>query len=160
MSEIYKKWHPVDNIDKELFVDALHDDHEGMRIILSGKSSGSGILRITFDHYHLYRNVEESNRLKLWAEADFEDRNWSLFQVVNSKLIDWASEETGDVFDRTKAEHYLIKTETDIIDVVTHHVPPKVEWLLPIAKDVPDDSVVRYGKRSVYKFLKENHKNN
>jgi hypothetical protein len=149
MAEIYKKWCPVDNIDRELFVDALHDDHEGMRIILSGRSNGSGILRIAFTHYYMYRNVDESNRIKLWMEADFEDKNWSLFRVISSNLIDWISTETGEPFDKDGAEHYFIKTDTNVIDIVTHHTPPKVEWLLPT--EASKDLVVRYGKRSVHK---------
>jgi hypothetical protein len=152
MTEMYKKWTPVANIDKELFVEALHDDNEGMRIILSGRSPGSGILRITFTHYYLYRNVDESNRIQLWTDAEFEDKEWSLFHVTHSKLMDWIAMETGDTFNRDDAEHYLIKTETDIIDVVAHHAPPKVEWLLPTVNDVEEGSVVRYGKRSIHKL--------
>src|SRR5215471_15266594 len=153
MNEIYKKWVPSDRVDRELFVDAVHDDLEGMRIILSGKSPKSGVFCITFNHYYLYRNVNESNRIKLWTEGNFENKNWSLFRVENSNLIDWIAEETGEFFDKKKAQHYFIKTEMDIIDIVTHHSLPEFKWLSDPVDDVSENATVKHGKRSIHKFL-------
>jgi hypothetical protein len=155
MIESYKKWQPLEGIDNELSIEAIHDDYEGLRIILSGRAPGSGILRITFSHYYMYRNVNESNRVRLWNEANFEDRNWSLFQATSSKLLDWLHEESGQAFDEIDMAHYLIKTSMEVVDVITHHAPPKAEWLLSVVEDIPSDTIIKYGKRNISHFRKK-----
>jgi hypothetical protein len=35
--ETYKKWEPLEGIEAELWVEALHDDYEGLRILLRGQ---------------------------------------------------------------------------------------------------------------------------
>ena len=149
MIESYKKWQPLEGIDNELSIEAIHDDYEGLRIILSGRAPGSGIIRITFSHYYMYRNINESNRIKLWNQASFEDKNWSLFQTASSNLLDWLHEESGEAFDKIDMSHYLIKTPMDVVDVITYHAPPRAEWLLPIVADIPDDTIIKYGKRNI-----------
>jgi hypothetical protein len=63
--ETYKKWEPLEGIEAELWVEALHDDYEGLRIILRGNPVKSPVLRITFRHYYMYRNADESYRLAI-----------------------------------------------------------------------------------------------
>jgi hypothetical protein len=58
MTETYNKWVPAEEIENEIWVEALYDDYEGLRILLKGSSSR--ILRISFDQYCVYRNADES----------------------------------------------------------------------------------------------------
>jgi len=148
--ETYKKWEPIEGIEAELWVEALHDDYEGLRILLRGNESSSPVLRITFSHYYVYRNADESYRLALWREAHFEERNWCLFTTTSSSLIDWLSSEAGDAYNKDEMHHYLIKTGADVIDVVTNKNEPKVEWLRKVGNAPEGARIVRLGKWGSY----------
>ena len=66
MKEKYYKWEPVKGIEKEMWVEAIHDDYEGLRILLKGSTISSIMLSVNFSHYYMYCNVDESYRIKLW----------------------------------------------------------------------------------------------
>jgi hypothetical protein len=96
----------------------------------------------------VYRNADESYRLALWREGQFEERNWCLFTTTSSSLIDWLSNEVGDVYKKDEMRHYLIKTGAGVIDVVTNKNEPEAEWLTRIVGYVPEGAkIVRLGKR-------------
>jgi hypothetical protein len=151
MTEHFAKWVPIDGVENEMWVEALHDDYEGLRILLRGTSPSTGVLRICFRSYYLYRNADESYRDKLWLEAAFEQRDWPLCITFESRLIDWLYEECGGVYSKAEMIHYLIKTGADVIEVVTNKTPPTVEWLT--GSDDADRSnvdLVKRGKRGSY----------
>jgi hypothetical protein len=151
MEEQFIKWEPVDGIENEMWVEALHDDYEGFRILLKGSAQSSGILRITFAQYYGYRNVDESYRDKLWQKGNFEQRDWSLFNTAASEFIDWVFEESNGLYSKEEMVHYCIKTGADIIEVVANQTPPKVEWLTSTTRATSSDgTIVRRGKRGTY----------
>jgi hypothetical protein len=123
----YVPWTPTENIPKRLYCEALHDDVEGLRILLRGDDSRGSTLRLRFDSVVGYRNVNESFRLKTWGELDMA-RTPPLLIVENSQWLEWLHAEAGGVFDANKAVHYAIFTSEDCIEIVTEF-PPTVEWL-------------------------------
>ncbi len=125
--DIYNKWTPVEGIKKELWVQETCDDKNGLKILLNEGLTTTKILCIVFKRYFLFRNIDESGRIKLWAEATFEDREWPLCITTSSKLINWLHEESDGIYDKNNMTHYLIKTGTDVIDVLTDQVP-EVSW--------------------------------
>jgi hypothetical protein len=130
MKEKLIKWSPVEGIPKVLYVEGLHDDYEGFRILLKGEGSKSRMLRITFDPALAYRNVDDGDRLKSLSEWA-GDEDWSLFTIENSAFIDWFIDENHpkyDRYDRENIVHYSIMTPNDIVDVISEF-KPKVEWL-------------------------------
>jgi hypothetical protein len=152
MEEKYHKWEPIEGIENEMWVEAIHDDYEGLRILLKGNNPSSAILRLVFDSYYMYRNVDESYRLRLWEEGVFSDMGWSLFRTESSNLIDWLREEGQGVYDDTEMVHYLIKTGADVIEIMATKTPPIVEWLGVEFSDVsvPGGVLVKRGKRGNY----------
>lgn len=152
MQAEYKKWMPIEGLERELWVEAVHDDYEGFRILMKGSSPSSATLCIHFKHYYLYRNVDETYRMKLWQEGNFEERNWALYTTTSSQLIEWFNEENDGVQDKGEMMHYLIKTGADVIEVLTNRNAPDVKWLT-----APGDSqeaalghLVKRGKRGSY----------
>jgi hypothetical protein len=151
MEEKYNKWEPVQGIENEMWVEALHDDYEGLRILLKGNSESSGILSISFPQYYVYRNVDESYRHKLWRKGNFEQRDWCLFKTAASEFIDWLFDESGGVYSKEEMIHYVIKTGADVIEVVANQTPPKAEWLTSTASAEPSaGTIVKRGKRGTY----------
>lgn len=150
MSEKYYKWEPVEGIEPEMWVEALNDDYEGLRILLKGNIS-QAVLKITFKQYYLYRNVDESYRIKLWTEGSFDERKWALYKTSGSNLIDWLYEESDGVYEKDKMVHYLVKTGADVVEVVTNQTLPTVEWLNGQSTEQPNGTVlVKKGKRGNY----------
>ena len=126
--DTYKKWVPVQGIEKELWVQEVHDDKDGLRIRLNEDSATTKILCVAFEHYFLFRNIDESGRIRLWATSFFEDRKWQFCVATSSKLIEWLHEESDGIYDKKDMIHYLIKTGTDVIDVITNQIP-EVNWI-------------------------------
>lgn len=133
MKDIYNEWRPVPEIKNEMWVKSLHSQNEELEVLLQANGPNSPILSIKFEHYYLYRNTNESYRIRLWEQGRFNltKSNWQFCITTSSELIDWLSEEEGPVFlDKKEMTHYLIKTYTDVIDVVTpSKFPPEVKWL-------------------------------
>jgi hypothetical protein len=151
MEHKYTKWEPVEGIENEIWVEALHDDYEGLRILLKGSSESSGVLSISFPQYYGYRNVDESYRDKLWQTGDFEERDWSLFKTTASEFIEWLFEQSGGVYSKEEMVHYVVKTGADVIEVVANLTPPKVEWLTSTASaESSGGTIAKRGKRGTY----------
>src|SRR3989338_6571589 len=129
MKEKYYKWEPVKGIEKEMWVEAIHDDYEVLRILLKGSTISSIMLSVNFSHYYMYCNVDESYRIKLWDEGEFDERNWSLYRTSSSRLIDWLFYECGGILNKDEIVHYLIKTGADVIEIITNQEPPNIKWL-------------------------------
>ena len=129
MIETYSTWKPIPEIESEMFVDAVIDDCSGLRILLRSRDPLSPVICICFENYYVYRNADESYRLLLWSDGVFENKSWPLCKTSQSNLIDWLDNEEGGVYAKNKMIHYLIKTDVDVIDIVTNQTPPKV-WVL------------------------------
>ena len=126
--ERYESWTPLDGIPRTLYVQAIHDDYEGFRVILKGTFPNDRTLRIAFAAAIAYRNINESYRSRTWASQNRPAPPGGLFMVANSAWVDWLVEEAGGVLHHRTVQHYAILTGEDCIDIVTEF-PPAVEWL-------------------------------
>ncbi len=123
------KWEPIEKIEKEMYLEGLHDDWEGFRLLLRGVEKSSGMLRITFDPAWSYRYIDEGDYLKSLGElSKYIDGAWPLYIVENSKYIEWFNEESLGMHKDDDIVHYAIYTPVDLVDVLSAF-PPKVEWL-------------------------------
>lgn len=131
MNEIYRAWNPIDGIGKPLYLEALHDDVEGIRVVLREGGEHGRVLRATFDAPSVfgYRNVNESYRLRTISRMDVRHLP-SLIIVENSEWARWIREEAEGTIGFDDIVHYMFSTPEDVVDVVTCF-PPVVEWLPP-----------------------------
>ncbi|MFQ5700168.1 MAG: hypothetical protein ACE5IL_18040 [Myxococcota bacterium] len=123
----YVPWTPVGGIPRRLHCEAIHDDVEGLRILLRGDNPSGSTLRLRFESVIGYRNVNESYRLQTWGELNMAQQP-PLLIVENSSWIKWLHNEAGEVIDSEKVVHYAVFTSEDCIDILTEF-PPTVEWL-------------------------------
>jgi hypothetical protein len=84
-------------------------------------------LRLSFESVIGYRNVNESYRLRTWAQLDMS-RMPPLLIVENSGWLGWLRAEAGDTIDWTRVVHYAVFASEDCIDVASEF-PPIAEWL-------------------------------
>lgn len=123
----YRAWNPIEGIPHDLWVEAIHDDVEGLRFLLRGKDPTSPTLRLVFESVIGYRNINESFRIRTWASVSDIKSLPSLMTVENSKWLRWLVEEAGGVLRPELLIHYAIYTPEDCVDVITQF-PPTVDW--------------------------------
>ena len=123
----YIEWKPVENIPDRLYCEAIHDDAEGLRILLRGDDPTSPTLRLHFESVIGYRNINESYRLRTWGEVDMANSS-PLLTVENSVWLQWLIAEAGGVLEITDVTHYAVFTLEDCIDIASEFAPI-VEWL-------------------------------
>ena len=51
----FKKWEPLPGLPEEMYLEGLHNDYEGFRLLLKGDGDQAKMLRITFDPVLAYR---------------------------------------------------------------------------------------------------------
>lgn len=121
----FEKWDPITNLPKKLYLEAVHDDYEGFRLLLKNDED-QRMLRIAFDPVLSYRNTDEGDLIKTINKQDLGD--WSLYTVNESDYLAWFIEESHGIHDSDDIVHYAIYTPNDCLDVLSA-CPPKVEWL-------------------------------
>lgn len=126
-SDIYKKWFPIEGLPKRLYCEGIHDDYEGLRILLKGEEKESSMLRLLFDAVLAYRNVDESYLLKTIDKIEDPGQS-TLYVVENSSWVEWFKEESYNTLQNSKINHYAIYTPNDCIDILSEY-EPKIEWL-------------------------------
>lgn len=125
---IYRRWEPVGGLPHRLYIEAVHDDYEGLRFLLRDDDSSGPMLRITFESAVAYRNVNESYRSRTWAAIGDTKSLPSLLTVEHSKWVEWLVAEAGGVLAEDQLVHYALHTPEDCVDVVSEFAP-MVEWL-------------------------------
>jgi len=127
MNNIHE-WHPIEHISKELpYIEYILDDYEGLKILLAYEKESKYML-ITFDNFYGYRNFNESERLKTWAEMPELTTKWSLYRRKNSKFTKWLSSESLGIVEETNINHYIITTGDDVVEILAPE-PPIVKWM-------------------------------
>lgn len=125
--ERYRPWSPLEGVPDVLYVEAIHDDYEGFRVMLKGLGNAC-TLRLTFESAVAYRNINESFRARTWGARSSHIGLPSLRLVEHSRWLEWLVEESGGILDARKLTHYAIYTPEDCIDVVTEF-EPAAGWL-------------------------------
>jgi hypothetical protein len=124
-----KVWKPIEDLPPQMFVEALHDDYEGFRILLKGESFDAKTLRIGFEDRLSYRNIDADYLSKYWASFLPVHVTEVFYIVENSALVDeFLCTSEGLYPSNWTITHYAIYTQQDCIDVLSYH-PPSVEWL-------------------------------
>jgi hypothetical protein len=124
--EKYKKWFPIKDSHDTLVLFGLHDNNEGFRILLREEKT-HGVMRIRFDSFFAYRNIDRGYLSRTMLEGK-KFVKWPLFTVKNSRFLQWLHEENPDKQLNEKLIHYAIITPKNCIDVISSTLP-KVEWL-------------------------------
>ena len=94
---------------------------------MRGHERSAATLRLHFESVIGYRNINESYRLRTWANHDMS-RTSPLLIVRNSTWVEWLVKEAGGVLDAAKVTHYAVYTSEDCIDIASEFAPV-VEWL-------------------------------
>lgn len=125
---LLKPWIPLEGLPKVMYIEALHDDYEGFRILLKGETSDSAMLRISFEDKLSYKNTDESYLLEIWHTAEKDILGRTFYMIDNSTYVDFFNEMTHGLYSDWRIKHYAIYTVSDCIDIISVK-PPSVEWL-------------------------------
>lgn len=127
MQENWNKWNPCEMPEGIYYVTNFVQNQEGTKITLADEEN---CIEVFFDGVpQLVRTSIEGIRMRTWGEVQikyndkFFFRNWFLYKVGNSRLSDWASEESCGFYSAKDLTHYCIITSEDIIDVLATFEP-------------------------------------
>lgn len=123
--DIYTPWEPLEGLSGRMLVEKLEDTNKGLAIYLNLLNDPENRqLKILFDPYIAYRNMDESYRAKTFSEkGGFKN---SLNIVCSSTWIDWLHDESLGYYKNSDIVHYTIITAADCIDVLSEF-PPQVD---------------------------------
>jgi hypothetical protein len=124
--EVFEKWEPIGGLQAEMYLEAMHDDKEGFRVILKGVGEPARALRILFEDPLCYRGAQESYVLKQLYEQH-AIYPWPIFVVSNSRYVSWFYDQLGGLLPET-GRHYHVAAMDEMIDVISAR-PPVVTWL-------------------------------
>lgn len=127
MKNIYSIWQALDGLSGRFFVESVEDKEEGLTIILrQAKEISTRRLKIVFDPFIAYRNMDESYRSRTFSEkGGFKN---SLNLVAKSSWLEWLQAESQGYYEFKDLIHYAIITDADFIDVLSEF-PPTVNWV-------------------------------
>lgn len=116
------------NIPEDEFVVTNYIDNiEGTKIILENDDY---LVEVFFDGLTLFTRIGlEGLMMRTWSEVQlkYEDRfffkNWFLYQVLNSRLINWAIEESYGFYQELEIFHYSIVTTNEVMDILSTFEP-------------------------------------
>ena len=125
-----EKWIKIDKFDipkGEFVVTKFTQDYRGTTIELDDEKN---IIEIFFDGIPvLLRNTVENARMRTWGEVQlmyhnkFFFRNIFLYEVQNSKLVQWLVEESCNFYEKNVLTHYCITTIEEVIDIIATFEP-------------------------------------
>jgi len=120
MSEknILNVWPILSDYPKRMFVEAIHDDWEGFRIILADVEFKTRI-RISFINKLSYRNTGEGFLLQLWETTEEKKLGNTFYLISNSTYIDFFNEMSYGLYKEKEIKHYAIYSDSDCIDVLS-----------------------------------------
>ncbi|MGO9171615.1 MAG: hypothetical protein ACLP7P_06580 [Rhodomicrobium sp.] len=124
--EKFERWEAIEGLAPKMFLEAMHDDREGFRLILKSPEANSKALRIRFDAPLCYRGTQEPYLLRRIYE-DHAIYPWPIFIVRNSRYARWFYSQAADALDKD-SNHYHIAAMDQMIDVLSP-IPPVLTWL-------------------------------
>jgi len=100
----------------------LSDESGKLSLDLLDESDNA--ITVTFDHYLVYRKIDEGNALKSLPtlKAAVDRRIW-IYNVPDSAFLEWFYEESYDIRRGEDLKHYAVITSNDIVDVISPSPP-------------------------------------
>jgi len=133
MQENWVKWNPSNMPEGGYIVTYFIlnaggvDGENGVKIILKDEKN---IIEIFFDGFSpIIRISDEGIRMRTWREVPLKCndenffRDWFLFKVENSKLSEWAEDESCGFYEAEQLTHYCIVTGKELIDILAGFEP-------------------------------------
>ena len=141
MTEQWIKWEPIQGLAGQYDLEFISDDmkKDGKCIVIlaeykNGKNGNKG-LRITWEKNPVwaFRVTDESFRQKLINDLSEKHGSefyvhWTFFKVENSEYLKWLSEQSCEVTDYLKFQHFSILGIESFVDIVSWS-EPKFEFI-------------------------------
>lgn len=134
MNEQWSRWEPISNLAKSYYIESIHDDRQGFKIILCNEKSKNKAVEIMFeDSVYAYASTDDTsvgtiiNQLYLEYGSAFY-QGWTLFKVSNSTYIQRLSEQSYGVISARPLIHFSFVTIDSILDVISDY-EPKVTFI-------------------------------
>jgi hypothetical protein len=122
-----KKWKTNVSELEYLFFESLSDSEKGLIITLSNSEGLS--FEVLFENHPVYRNILEEYKLNLWAIRDEKWPNLGNTWIIENSdwLEQFEKEEPLLSHHEGKLQHYIITTQSSVIEVLSNDNNPKIK---------------------------------
>lgn len=121
-TQTFVNWRPHSGIPWRLEVLGIQDENDGLVLVLADEATRRPSVKLSFEDFVAYRNVNESWRSRTWGAHDMRSCS-SLLIVEGSHWLEWLREESGGVLSEIALTHYAIYTGDDCVDVASRRPP-------------------------------------
>jgi hypothetical protein len=121
-AETFTSWQPHEALPRRVEVASIRDEEEGLCVVLCAEETREAVVKLIFQDFVGYRNINESFRSRTWQSQDMGALP-SLVTVHGSLWLKWLCEESSDILDEATLTHYAIYTSDDCIDVAARRAP-------------------------------------
>jgi hypothetical protein len=119
MSERFVEWSPAKVSEPTVSLLSLHDDRDGLVVRVQGDGR---TIEISFGIVVAFRSTLEESCLEFWSRFHGAKPSNGPFWIVEGSA--WiASFSEADLLHHPGAEHYLIVTDDERIDIITSRRP-------------------------------------
>jgi hypothetical protein len=129
--EIFKVWQPHEAIPRRVAVTSIRDENEGLCLTLAAEETREALVKLIFQDFVGYRNVNESFRTRTWRSQEMASLS-SLLIVERSLWLKWLCEESDGILDEAALTHFAIYSNDDCIDVAARAAPLVVRVLAAV----------------------------
>jgi hypothetical protein len=121
-TETFAPWQLHEAIPKRVEIASIRDEDEGLCLTLAIEETRQAVVKLIFQDFVGYRNINESFRARTWQAQDMRSLS-SLLIVEGSFWLKWLREESGGILDEAALTHYAIYTNEDCVDVAARSAP-------------------------------------
>lgn len=129
MQEQWVKWEPIKGLFQKYYIESILDSINGFEIVLFEGHDKKEKVHVVFENsIDAYKCSEEGFRLKtIWELGDKYGKDfygdWTFFKVINSRYLQWLSEESVGMYDSLSFIHFSFLVADSVLDVVTTYEP-------------------------------------
>lgn len=128
--EEFRRWQPHEAIPMRVEITSIRDEQEGLSVVVASEETREPVVKLVFQDFVAYRNINESFRLRTWNSREMKGSS-SLLIIEGSSWLQWLRAESEGVLDTFELTHYAIYTNDDCLDVASRIAPLVVRILAP-----------------------------
>jgi hypothetical protein len=132
MHEQWTRWEPILNLAKSYYIESVHNDKQGFKIILRDENYNNKSIEVMFENsVYSYACTDDTsigtiiNKLYSTYGAAFY-RDWTFFKVSNSHYIQRLIEQSYDVIRSRPLIHFSFITVDSMLDIIADYEPKVV----------------------------------
>jgi len=126
MSNKFIIWDLLPDQPDQIYCEAIHDDHEGFRLILLEKEGKKRLLRICYEQTLAYFRTEDGCLLDSLPSSI--RKKGCFFYATESSWLERFHTESGGIYKDLEVKHYVVSAIEASVEILSV-IEPESVWL-------------------------------